>query len=448
MSDFAFSNLSFNPANSTKMHLDLNSCFATIEQQANPLLQEKPIAVAAYSGPGGCILAPSVEAKLFGVKTGMRVKDGKALCPQLMIITPDPWKYRVAHLRFRKILSDYTDDFEPRSIDEFILDFEQTKGLGIDLNKVAKEIKQRIKEEIGEWIRISVGIAPNENLAKVGAGIHKPDGLDTIDHTNYLQVYEKLDLLALPGINTRNQIRLNRVGIYTVLDFYHADSYTLKQAFGSIVGYYWYLRLRGFEIDRAEHTRKSVGNSYAIPHNATTPQELAPILQKLVEKMGSRLRKMGFKAQGIHLMLSYKRSPDQHSYQTLPEGFEYRNPNFWHKGYKLEYPLFDSRDLYRQAYGLLCQSPRQNPVHTMAVTSFNLTKQAEVQLELFDDIERKEAVVATIDRVNNSFGSFVLSPATMLNTENYVIDRIAFGGMQELEEFIEEDPEGFGQGLD
>jgi len=100
--------LNFNPAPSTILHIDLNSCFATIEQQANPHLRGKPVAVAAYTTPSGCILAPSVEAKRYGIQTGMRVKDGKALYPKLIVIPADPWKYRNVHLALRKILGGKT----------------------------------------------------------------------------------------------------------------------------------------------------------------------------------------------------------------------------------------------------------------------------------------------------------------------------------------------------
>ena len=117
-------NLPFNPKSSTIMHLDLNSCFATIEQQANPLLRGKPIAVAAYSTPSCCILAPAIEAKKLGIKVGMRVKEGKRLFPQLQVLSPEPWKYRNIHLQLRDLISEYTADFSPKSIDEFVLNFE------------------------------------------------------------------------------------------------------------------------------------------------------------------------------------------------------------------------------------------------------------------------------------------------------------------------------------
>src|ERR1043166_8868015 len=93
-----FIDLPLNPAESLTMHIDLNSCFATIEQQANRLLRGRPIATAAYVSPRGCITAPSIEAKRFGVKTGMMVMEGKELCPELIVIPQDPPKYRDAHL--------------------------------------------------------------------------------------------------------------------------------------------------------------------------------------------------------------------------------------------------------------------------------------------------------------------------------------------------------------
>lgn len=116
--------INFNSSKSYLMHVDFNSCFASIEQQANPLLRGKPVVVAAYDSPKGCILASSREAKVLGIKTGMRIMDGKNIYPKLITLTPDPWKYRFVHLKLRKLIECYTNNFEPKSIDEFSLDLE------------------------------------------------------------------------------------------------------------------------------------------------------------------------------------------------------------------------------------------------------------------------------------------------------------------------------------
>ena len=118
--------LNFNRRPSSIMHIDLNSCFASVEQQANPFLRYKPIAVAAYDTPNGCIVAASIEAKRLGIKVGLRVKEGRLLCPDLIVRTPDSDKYRAVHIALKKLLSDYTPKIVPKSIDEFVLDFSGT----------------------------------------------------------------------------------------------------------------------------------------------------------------------------------------------------------------------------------------------------------------------------------------------------------------------------------
>ncbi len=418
--------LEFNSKPSTVMHIDLNSCFAMIEQQANPKIRDKPVAVAAYASSNGCILAASPEAKRFGIKTGMRVKDAKVLFPGLVVLPPDPWKYRNIHLKLRKIVRDYTNEAYPKSIDEFVLEMEGYPGAKCGMAKTAQEIKQRIKREVGDWLTVSVGIGPNRFLAKTGAGLRKPDGLDEINYKNFEQVFKKLKLQDLCGIASRNEARLHSMGIYNVWDFYNAPVSKLKAAFHSVNGYYWYLRLRGWEIDDVPQGRRSYGNSYALPKPLTTPSELAPILQKLVEKMSFRLRRAGYKALGIHLSLGYR---------TGTSMFNHTKENYWHKGVTLGREIFESRDVYQEAFKLLLQSPLDRPVTNVAISVFNLTHSTTSQLNLLEDVIRKESLSRAVDDVNNRWGSFVITPARMIDTSHLIPDRIAFGGVKELEEF-------------
>ena len=430
ISSKAQNDLGFNQKQSSIMHIDLNSCFATIEQQANPHLRGKPIAVSAYATPNGCILAPSIEAKRYGIKTGMRVKDGKLLYPNLIILPPDPWKYRNVHLALRKLISEYTADFVPKSIDEFVLNMDGYLSLPLrvrpckvpkvdfsPMRAIARDIKRRIKREIGDWLTVSIGISTNRFLAKLASSLHKPDGLDEINKANFLDCYLKLRLTDLPYIKIRNAIRLNNMGIYTVVDFYNAPLWKLKAAFESINGYYWYLRLRGWEIDDVIFSRRSYGNSYALPKPLVTSEELSPILAKLVTKMSARLRSAGYKARGIHLAVAY------------------RDGSFWHKGVTLQEVVFDTRDIYKKAFKILCSSPYRKPVRELAVSCFNLMKYRQTQLELFEDIPKKEKLVNSIDEINERWGDFVITPARMLAASDAVPDRIAFGGVKELEEF-------------
>ncbi len=437
------------------MHIDLNSCFATVEQQANPFLRGKPIAVAAYNSPGGCIVAPSIEAKKIGIKVGMRVRDGKLICSDLIVLTPDPAKYRSVHLALQKILSDYTNELYPKSIDEFVLNLEGYPCLGkrkkvffptssraergdlisktdchvasaprndnLDakssaMQSVAKEIKQRIKKEIGEWITVSIGIAPSRFLAKLASNLHKPDGLDEINSNNFLDIYSSLKLTDLCGIDIRNTARLNSVGIYSVIDFYNAELWKLKAAFKSVAGYYWYSRLRGYEIDNVEFGRRSFGNSYALPKPLIYSEELSPILSKLVTKMGARLRRAGFVARGVCVSVSY------------------RDGTRWRRAVSFQKTFFDSRDIYKKAFKILSKSPCKKPVRKLAVSCFNLFVSSKTQLDLFDDVVKKQKLVNAVDDINNRWGDFVITPAKMLLTDSASVpDRIAFGGVRELE---------------
>lgn len=396
--------MDFNSSSSSIMHIDLNSCFASIEQQANPYLRGKSVAVAAFNSPNGCILAASIEAKTKGIKTGMRVKEGREIFPKLIVLTPDPWKYRSVHLKFKKLLSEYSPDVFPKSIDEFVL-----RPMVNDLWLMAKEIKWRIKEEIGEWITVSIGISTNRYLAKIASNLKKPDGLEEINKDNFLTVYSKLKLTNLTGIKERNALRLNAMGIYSVLDFYTAPLWKLKSAFHSVTSLYWYERLRGYEVDDFTSKRGSCGNSVAIGKTIISFEEISPILCNLVEKMARRLRIAGYKAYGVHLALFYK------------------NGSFWHRGESFKTPLFSSQDFFKKAVDLLKETSCTFPVGNIAVSAYNLVKTNSLQLEIFENIEKKESLTNAIDEINERWGDFVIKPAVILKSKQGILDRIAFG---------------------
>lgn len=413
--------LVFNEKSSTCLHLDLNSCFATIEQQANPFLRGKPLVVAAFNSYKGCVLASSIEAKRLGIKTGMWVGEAQKIYPRLKVLTPDPWKYRNVHLKLKKLVSEYTDDFSPKSIDEFVLNLEEHLTCKDRLCKVvAQEIKERIKKEIGEWLTVSIGIAPNRYLAKIGAGLHKPDGLDEINKDNFAEIYSKLKLTDLTGIKSRNASRLNAMGIYSVMDFYNAPVWRLKAAFHSITGLYWHFRLSGYEIDDFMSKRGSFGNSVALGKNIAKIEELSPILARLTEKVCSRFRGAGYTASGIHLALVYK------------------DGSFWHKGRRLVDPAFDTQDIYKAAFRLLIEANPQKPVLNIAVSVFDLNKKGKLQLGLFEDEVRKESLTKSVDEINSHWGDFTVGSAKSFGGAKVVMDRIAFGGVKELVT----DPEG------
>lgn len=406
--------LVINPAKPTILHMDLNSAFATIEQQANPLLRGKPLVVAAYNSPGGCVLAASIEAKRFGIKTGMRVQEAKLIYRDLIVRTPDPAKYRAVHLMFRRILQDYSPHVTPKSIDEAVIDFTETLPLfHKDLSDIGREIKQRFKTEIGEWIFCSIGIGPNRFLAKLAASMHKPDGLATIDHANLAETYTKAKLIDLCGINTRYQARLNAYGIFTPVDFFNASLEKLqKQIFRSILGYYWYLRLRGWEIDSVDFKRRSYGNSYALKLQTDDPSALAKLLMKLCEKTGRRLRNNRNCAGGVHV------------------GCLYTDFTYWHKGRKFPIPVYTTQEIYFRARELLNLSGYKKKVRELALRVYDLVPNSDEQMQIFSSPTHR--VSEAMDEVNDTYGEFAVGSALLVGMENTILDRIAFGGVAEL----------------
>lgn len=385
------------------VHLDINSCFATIEQQANPLLRGKPLAVVAYDSPHSCILASSIEAKKLGIKTGMSLIDGKKIFPKLIHLLPDPPKYRNVHKKIKRILNDYSSEVNPKSIDEFSFKLSLPKSPKIQ----SKEIKKRIRREVGEHISVSVGISTNKYLAKIASNLQKPDGLSVIDKTNFLKVFEKLSLVDLTGIKQANKKRLNSVGIFSVSDFYNSPIWKLRIAFGGITGFYWFLRLHGFEIDEFESQRKTFGNSFAPPKNLAPEKE--KILCKLCQKTGFRLREAGYGAYGIHLSILF------------------RDGSNWHKGEKTKEMIFTSERIYKEARKLLKKCPLDSVPRIIAVSVFNLVNKNNLQLNFFEDILKKEKLSESIDLINRKWGDFTLHPARMMNMEEIIQDRIAFG---------------------
>lgn len=432
------------------MHIDLNSCFAIIEQQANRLLRGRPVGVAAYDTPHGFVLAASYEAKAKGVKLGVNVAQARAMCPGIVIMTPDPAKYREAHKRFKELMYEYTSDVAPKSIDEFVLNMEHSPAIraGRSMEEIGLEIKQRIRERLGEAVTVNIGIGPNRFLAKYAAGFAKPDGMTRIDHTNLRQRYDGMKLVDLPGINTRFRSRLRAAGIFTPLDFLAADLNTLKKrVFKGINGYYWYLRLRGHEIDNIEFVRKSIGHQYALSDKTTDIAKLERLLMKLCEKTGRRLRKNELYAKGIHLYLGFI---SEYPAYDGPASFEnMHNIRSWHHGEHTDYRLYSTTDIYQAAKRLLHQAEIANRVKLMAVTVFNLSPWDPQQLGIFDiepsekgrvetvardirSVDAEKRISDAIDIINNRYGEFVVTPAMMMDMQGEILDRVAFGQVRDV----------------
>ena len=397
------------------LYIDLNSCFATIEQQCRPMLRNRPVAITNRLVKNSCIIAASYEAKAMGVKVGMRTREAETLCPNLIYAETEPSKYIFVHEKLRRIMADYSPVVVMKSIDEGVIDLSQAPAhiYARDRYELGREIKQRLKDEIGCYMRCNVGIASNRFLAKLAGELHKPDGLDEITPDNQREVFSQLKLTDLPGINVRMKARLNAVGIFTPLQFLDTDEATLvKLVCKSIDGHKWYLRLRGIEVDDLASDIKTIGRQYVMDGRLTRLETEARVLH-LAEDVGYRLRSKNLYARGIYLWV-YGYDNIQYHRQTI-----------------LREAINTDQDICGVARQLFRELPA--PVRIAGITLYKLQAQPDPQLYL--DQSKKDAasaICAAIDKINYRFGSRKVHSADTLGTEQ-VRCKIPFGSTRYLD---------------
>lgn len=397
------------------MHIDLNSCFATVEQQARPMLRGRPIAIVNRRTEHTMIVTASYEAKRRGVTLGMKLKDAKRLCPELVGLESDPPKYRHVYHKLLAIMRDYSPHVTMKSIDEGVIDFSQSPEVvrDRDLVEIGQEIKQRLREEIGCAMRCNVGIGTNRFLAKMAASLHKPDGLDELTSHNIYEVFAELTLQDLTGIAARNEHRLNAVGIYTPLDMLDADMATLRLAFKSVLGEWWYKRLRGWEVDDVDYDMKSCGRQYVLERRDLNHQEIQQRLHHLAEDVGAKLRRQGKCARGVTV---YAR--------LYPSGR-------W-KAHRLSpLPFYSDAAIWRIARELFVGAP--SAIRMISVTCYQLQDSVGDQLCLFgDELAREHSITWAVDEVNQRYGERVVHSADTLGTGMYMRTKIPFGSTRYL----------------
>ena len=404
-----------NPAEPLMIHIDLNSCFATIEQQSRPLLRGKPVAIVNRRTKNTAIVTASYEAKARGVKVGMRFRDARLLCPGLVPLESDPPKYRYVYRRLAAILRDYSPVASMKSIDEGVIDISQsppeTKVKGA--LAIGREIKQRLRDEVGDYMSCNIGIGTNRWLAKTAAGMNKPDGLTEIRADNLREMLGRLKLEDLTGIAGGYSKRLRRAGIMTPLDFLEADEATLEHnVFGGKPGRDWFLRLRGWEVDSDERALKTVGRQFVLDERELNFDDVLRRFHGLVEDVAAKLRSQYVRARGVRIYA-----------KTAHAGL-------WQNRARVDKALNDEVSLYRLVKKLARDMPL--PVIEIGVTCNLLTSEIDAQLSLFDDAEKITALTAAIDEINSFYGAHTVHSADTLGLSSRMKRKIPFGSVRYL----------------
>ncbi len=383
--------------NRTILHIDMNAFFASVEQQADPALRGKPIAVVG-SGHRTVITTSSYEARAKGVKTGMALWEGKRVCPELIVVIGDNRKYTYTSTRINEIFRDYTPEVEVFSIDESWLDVTHSLGIFGSAETIAYQIKARIRHSFG--ITCSIGIAPNKLLAKLASDLHKPDGLTVVKPEDVSRLLERMPVGELCGIGKKTAYQLKVMSINTCGELGRCDEARLTRKFG-IIGPR--LKEMGQGIDHspvvpfgAEEEVKSVGHSRTLERDISDPGEIRRFLLQLSEMVGSRARRYGVSGKTVHL---YVRYADFFS--------------SWGKQTSLKRYINLSDEIYATALGILETVELTQPVRLLGVSLSNLKHHAE-QLPLFEDERKKLFATQAMDKINARFGNMVVTYGSLV----------------------------------
>ncbi len=411
------------------VHLDMNSFFASVEQQANVHWRGRPLGVCAYLHRFGCVIAASVEAKRLGMKVRMTVDEAKRVCPEAVFVENDPPKYRAVSSAVFSLCRELTDRVEPYSIDEAFLDLTGWYRDAAEASWALTKLRRRMRDEIGDWLRCSIGIAPTRFLAKTASDIKKPNGLTIITLENLDDTLSKLQLESVCGIGRRTRRHLERLGLFTLMDVKRAPIERLMQALGK-QGFFLWCRLHGLEYE-AVHTLeasppKSIGHSYCVPRRVNQEGNVIAVLVRLTERAGRRLRRHGLFAGKVSVVLGF-RAPDWKG----PKGL-FWNPFVQQSGGSANYtnlsePASDSFALVRSACRLMEEMWHGQDVDFMAVTLSDLTQPVPqgVFVSMSKDT-RHHRLSSAIDLVRDRYGDESIMFASMMKLGNEAPDRIGF----------------------
>lgn len=382
------------------MHIDMNAFFASVEQQANPELRGKPIAVIGSHGRT-VITTASYEARAFGVKTGMAKWEAIKVCPQLIFVVGDNKKYTYTSSRIIEMMRQYTPLVEVFSIDEAWLDVTHSLQLFSSAERIAYLLKAQIRQSFG--ITCSIGIAPNKLLAKLASDMQKPDGLTIIKPEEVSKVLETMPIKELCGIGKKMERHLNLLSIRTCGQLGRANEDMLTRKFGVMGKRY---REWGQGIDHSpvvpqeeDDEVKSVGHSMTLRRDVDTQEDIQKYLLQLSEMVGRRARRYGVSGKTVTL---YIRFADYFSNVSKQETL-------------INY-INQSDEIYKAATAILSSIPIDQKVRLLGISLSNLQYHTQ-QLPLFPEEQRKAKMTQAMDAVNNKLGDFTVTYGSLLQTE-------------------------------
>ncbi|WP_297922520.1 hypothetical protein [Metallibacterium sp.] len=374
------------------LFVDFNSYFASVEQEVQPALRVKPVAVVPVLAASTCCIAASYSAKAFGIKTGTRVSDARRLCPELVLCLARPALYVEWHHRLLEAIGRVLPISHVGSIDEVECELLGHERQRAQAEALARAIKAEIARE-AEFMRCSIGIAANAFLAKTAADMRKPDGLTVLEADDLPQALHALELRDLCGIGPALEQRLLRHGIGNVAALCAADAAALRHVWDGIEGERFHALLHGKWLPPRPTTRSSVGHSHVLGPELRNAQDARAVLQKLLSKAAMRLRRLGLRAGALAVRVRY-----------TDERPRWERDARFAATASTATLLHALRELLDDAAQPALPGPRGARPLALSVTLHRLSDPAAAAPDLFDAPTAGDPLDATIDRINARFG--------------------------------------------
>lgn len=383
------------------LHVDMNCFYASVEMAYDPSLKGKPLAIAGNPEERrGIIVTCSYEARGFGVKTTMPLWEAKKLCPQLIVKKPNFDRYRAASMGMFEILNQYSSLVEPVSIDEGYVDITESYEFGTPL-EIAETIQKQLIKQLD--LPCSIGVAPNKFLAKMASDMKKPMGITVLRKRDVPVILWPLEVEQMHGVGKKTGEKLRSIGIQTVGDLAKADEMKLKMILG-INGPRLKERANGIDkrpVDPdAAAEFKSIGNSTTLPRDVSNQQELFQVLEKLAEKVSTRLKRKKVLTTSLSIMIRYKNR------KTIT------------RSKKLPNPIQKKDEIVVIAKQLFLKHWNGDPIRLLGITGMDLLEENEAvkQLDLFsfEHEAKKEPLFRTVAALRKKYGKYIIDNAAGL----------------------------------
>jgi DNA polymerase-4 len=416
------------------LFVDLNSYFASVEQEVRPELRGRPVGVVPMMADTTCCIAASYEAKAHGVRTGTIVTDAKRMCPDIVLVEGRHEIYTEYHHRIVEAVESCLPVTAVLSIDEMACRLMGRERPLLAAMELGRMVKARILERVGPMLRSSVGLATNRYLAKVASDMEKPNGLVALPLDILPEALSQLTLRDLPGIGAKTEKRLNEKGITTMMQLLALNCEQAGELWGSVWGERLWHWLQGEDFDMAETEHlKSISHSHVLAPDMRTAEKAYAVAHKLLHKAAMRLRAGGLWASSIGLAVGF----------AVPRGEKAPVSRFGvpTRGWHDEIKLSECRDnptliaALRRLWESRPSAQDYDQPYFIGVQLNGLVPDRLHSLNLFDKLDGEQSrtrLLETMDELNNKYGLSTLAPATMLTAFKAAPTRIAFHSIPEL----------------